>query len=388
MPPPFRFLIFMAINHEKAPRRILMTADTVGGVWTYALELVRALGPDGVAVCLATMGEPLRPEQRAEAEAIPNLTIHPNVFKLEWMESPWEEVARAGEWLLALEQHLQPDLIHLNGYAHGALPWKAPVLVVGHSCVLSWWRGVKGEEARAAWDRYRREVSRGLQQADRVVAPTDAMLAALHHYYGPLPESSVIPNGRTAALFASGPKEPFIFTAGRLWDEAKNVALLERIARDLSWPVYVAGESRHPDGREAAFDSLRSLGRLPAAALAGWLSRAAIYALPARYEPFGLAPLEAALSGCALVLGDLPSLREVWGEAALFAPSDDPEALRAALQRLIDDPPLRELMACRARAQAHRYTPDRMAAGYLSLYQKMLKEKEVLACGLSSSITP
>lgn len=376
----------MVIHHEKAPRRILMTADTVGGVWTYALELIRALGPHGMAVCLATMGAPLRPEQQAEAAAIPNLTIHPSAFKLEWMESPWEEVAQAGEWLLDLERQLQPDLIHLNGYAHGALPWKAPLLVAGHSCVLSWWRSVKGEEAPAAWDRYRREVSRGLQQADRVVAPTDAMLMALHHYYGPLPKSAVIPNGRTAALFASGPKEPFIFTAGRLWDEAKNVALLERIAHDLSWPVYVAGEPRHPDGREAAFDFLRPLGRLPAAALAGWLARAAIYALPARYEPFGLAPLEAALSGCALVLGDLPSLREVWGEAALFVPSDNPEALRAALRRLIGDPPLRESMACRARAQARRYAPDRMAAGYLSLYQKMLKEKEIFACGLSSSI--
>ncbi len=32
--------------------------------------------------------------------------------------------------------------------------------------------------------------------------------------------------------------------------------------------------------------------------------------LPARYEPFGLSVLEAALSGCALVLGDIPSLRE------------------------------------------------------------------------------
>lgn len=377
----------MAIHHEKAPRRILMTADTVGGVWTYALELARALGRHGVAVSLATMGAPIRPEQRAEAEAIPNLTLYPSAFKLEWMESPWEEVARAGEWLLDLEGQIQPDLIHLNGYAHGALPWKAPVLVAGHSCVLSWWRSVKGEEAPAAWDRYREAVSRGLQKADCVVAPTGAMLAELRKYYGPLRRDRVIPNGREASFFTAHPKEPLIFTAGRLWDEAKNVALLDRIAHDLSWPVFVAGESRHPDGEEVAFNALRPLGRLSAAALAGWLSRAAIYVLPARYEPFGLAPLEAALSGCALVLGDPPSLREVWGEAALFVPPDDPEALRAVLQRLIDDPLLRESIACRARAQADRYTSDRMAAGYLMLYQKMINEQEVFTCGSSSSIT-
>lgn len=375
-----------ATHHERRPQRILMTADTVGGVWTYALELARALGPHRLEVCLATMGAPLRPEQRSEAEAIPHLTLYPSAFKLEWMESPWEEVAQAGEWLLDLEKDLQPDLIHLNGYAHGALPWKAPVLIVGHSCVLSWWRSVRGEEAPATWDRYREMISRGLQNADCVVAPTEAMLTELRRYYGPLHADRVIPNGRTAALFASTSKEPFIFTAGRLWDEAKNVALLDRIAHDLAWPVYVAGEPRHPDGREVAFNALRPLDRLSATALAGWLSRAAIYALPARYEPFGLAPLEAALSGCALVLGDLSSLREVWGEAALFVPPDDPEALRAALQRLIEDSSLWEGMARRAHAQAICYPSDRMAAGYLAVYQKLIKKKEVVACGSSSSI--
>ncbi|MEB3829625.1 glycosyltransferase [Phormidium sp. CCY1219] len=56
--------------------------------------------------------------------------------------------------------------------------------------------------------------------------------------------------------------------------------------------------------------------------LSHWYARAAIYAFPARYEPFGLSVLEAALSGCALVLGDIPRLREMWGDAAVFANPD------------------------------------------------------------------
>ncbi len=74
--------------------------------------------------------------------------------------------------------------------------------------------------------------------------------------------------------------------------------------------------------------------------MAGWLGRASIFALPARYEPFGLLPLEAALSGCALVLGDIPSLREVWGDAAWFVPPDDRDALTAAIGSLIASPRL------------------------------------------------
>jgi glycogen synthase len=59
---------------------------------------------------------------------------------------------------------------------------------------------------------------------------------------------------------------------------------------------------------------------------ADWYARASIYALPARYEPFGLSALEAALSGCALILGDIPSLREVWLEAAPYVSPDDESA--------------------------------------------------------------
>jgi hypothetical protein len=95
------------------------------------------------------------------------------------MDEPWEDVAAAGRWLLGLEARFRPDIVHLNGYAHAALPFEAPVLVVGHSCVLSWWRAVKGVDAPPDWDRYRREVRAGLHAAGLVLAPTRAMLDSL-----------------------------------------------------------------------------------------------------------------------------------------------------------------------------------------------------------------
>ena len=347
---------------------ILMTADTVGGVWTHALELARALAPHNVRVALATMGRPLSPAQWAEARAVPGLSVHESAYQLEWMPAPWDDVARAGDWLLDLERRERPDVVHLNGYAHGALPWRASALVAGHSCVLSWWRAVRDEDAPPEWDCYRRVVTRGLRAAAGVVAPTASMLRALEQHYGPLPPAHVVWNGRRAALFPPCPKEPFVLSAGRLWDEAKNVGALARAAAGLPWPVCVAGEARGPDGETAAFANVQSLGVLSPAVLGGWLGRAAIYALPARYEPFGLSALEAGLAGCALVLGDIPSLREVWGDAALFVPPDDADALRRALQSLMDDAPRRQDLAARARARALTYTPERMADGYLAAY--------------------
>jgi glycosyltransferase involved in cell wall biosynthesis len=351
--------------------RVLMTTDAVGGVWTYALELARALAPHGVRVSLASMGPLPSAEQRRESEAVPGLELWESAFRLEWMEAPWQDVARAGQWLQSLEERVRPQLVQLNGYVHAALPWRSPVLVVGHSCVCSWWQAVKGKPAPEDWSRYRDEVRRGLHSADHVAAPTRSMLEALGAQYGPLRSTSVLPNGRSPELFPSGPKEPLIFTAGRLWDEAKNLALLEAVASRLPWPVYVAGDEQHPNGGTVRIRSTHALGRVPAPQLADWLGRASIYALPARYEPFGLSALEAALAGCALVLGDIPTLREVWGDAALFVPCSDADALEAALLRLITNRGLREEMGARARERALAFTPERMAQAYLDVYHTL-----------------
>jgi glycosyltransferase involved in cell wall biosynthesis len=355
--------------------KVLMTADTVGGVWHYAMELIRALGPHDVEVVLATMGAPPDADQHRQASQLPDLQLCAGDFKLEWMSFPWQDVAAAGDWLLKLEAQHHPDVIHLNGYAHGVLPWRAPLLVVGHSCVLSWWRAVRGSDAPAAWDEYRCQIAAGLRAADLVVSPSREMLDSLLRHYGPLPRSRVIHNARGPDLFRPAQKEPFILSAGRLWDEAKNLHALESFAASLPWPVYVAGESRGPDGATACTSGIHLLGRLTTAALSQWLGRAAVLAHPARYEPFGLAVLEAALSGCALVLGDIASLREIWGDAAVYVDPADPEAIEAGIRSLIDQPTQRALLAYQALARAQTYAPASMAGEYVAAYRELVARR-------------
>ncbi len=349
-----------------------MTADTVGGIWSYALELIRALGRYHCHVTLATMGGLPNASQLHEAAQIPNLTLYESNYKLEWMEDPWAAVDQAGAWLLELAQQVNPDIVHLNNYVHGILPWPAPVLMVGHSCVFSWWQAVKKHSAPAQWQTYYQRVQAGLRRADLVIAPTNAMLSSLQHHYGPLAASKVIYNGRYPKQFMPMAKEPLIVSVGRLWDEAKNIAALEAIAAQLDWSIYVAGQEQHPAGGEQRLQYVRPLGVLAASDVAQWMGRASIYALPARYEPFGLSALEAALAGCALVLGDIPSLREVWGKAALYVPPDDQTELARVLQELIAQPAQRHALALAARQQARIYHPASMAAGYWQAYRSLL----------------
>jgi glycogen synthase len=341
--------------------RLLMTADTVGGVWTYALELAGALAPHGVEVHLATMGPPLSPRQRAEAVRSPVASVTESSFALEWMPDPWAEVDTAGEWLLDVAAQVRPDVVHLNGYAHAVLPWPAPVVVVAHSDVLSWWRSVHGVAAPAEWAEYRRRVAAGLAAADTVVAPTSAVLTDLARGYG-CTGGTVVPNCRRSDWAVAAGKEPLVLAAGRVWDEAKNLALLDAVAPLLRWPVSIAGDG----GGSANF-----LGPLGFAELAPWLLRASVFAAPARYEPFGLAILEAGLAGCALVLGDIASLREVWGESALYVDPDNQAAWAATLGALTADPAQVADLGQRARRRAGRYTPARTAAGYLEIFRRL-----------------
>jgi glycosyltransferase involved in cell wall biosynthesis len=303
---------------------------------------------------------------------ITTVSLYESQYLLEWMADPWRDVREAGHWLLQLERQLQPDLVHLNQFAFGRLPFVAPTVLVAHSCVLSWWRAVHGETAPPEWARYRRAVTQGLAGADLVGAPTQAMLSSLAENYGHCRPGVVLPNARSASAYTPGRKENFVLSAGRLWDAAKNLSALEAVAPRLNWPVCVAGSNAQPTGGVRESRGVTSLGELAPEALAAQFARAAIYALPARYEPFGQTALEAALSGCALVLGDVPSLREVWGPAAMYVPPDDHGALYTALRRLIAGKAMRERFGRKARARALQYAPARMVDAYLAAYRRVL----------------
>jgi glycogen(starch) synthase len=371
------------------PRKILMTADAIGGVWTYALEMAGGLEKHGVEVDLAIMGGCFDEDKRKEAAAYPNLNVFKSDYKLEWMPDSQKDVCKAGSWLLHLRDRLHPDVIHLNNYAHVSLPWNAPTVVVAHSCVYSWWEAVKTGVPTSEWDHYKKIVAENLITANAVVAPTKAMLGSLQRIYGSFTNGSVIANGRDPHLFFSGEKQNFLFSAGRLWDEAKNASALTQLAPELTWPICFAGNRHAPHESAQTLQGGQNsyfLGSLGTERMADWLSRASIFVSPALYEPFGLTILEAALSGCALVLSNIDSLMENWQDCAIFVDPRNHEELRRSLNKLIEDKQQRLELAQRARERALNFTATRMATQYLDLYTELLHassrvaEGELAAC--------
>jgi glycosyltransferase involved in cell wall biosynthesis len=342
-----------------------MTADTVGGVWTYAMELTRALPK--VEFTLATMGR--KPSEGQRSEVPSNVELVESEYKLEWQQEPWDDVARSGDWLLELEARVGPDLVHLNGYSHGARAFNAPKLVIGHSCVVSWWKAVKSEDAPAEWDTYREHVARGLSGAHTVGAPSAWMLASLDENYSFRAPRRLLYNGRRFTPSTGHGHRATVFAAGRLWDEAKNLRAVVEAAPRIDWPVRMAGDGGS-DARNVTW-----LGWLEPSDLARAYGESAIYLFPALYEPFGLSVLEAALSGCALVLGDIPSLREIWRDAAVFVPPRDPSAIARTTNEIIGNDHFRHELSQRAQKRAKEYTVDRMARDYRTTYDALLKNR-------------
>lgn len=354
--------------------RVLITADTVGGVWQYATDLAGALKGLGVDPVLVTLGPRPSAAQRAN---VAGLELIETDLPLDWLASNPAEVADAGRQVARLAAAEGADLVQLNSPAlAGAAGFDVPVITVAHSCVGTWWQAVRtGDiDPDLGW---RADLTRdGLSAADRVVTPSAAFAAALQRCYN-LPElPAVVHNGRRARAVPAGAPHDFAFTAGRLWDEAKNLATLDRAAARLAVPLRAAGPVRGPNGVAVDLQHVAALGTLTDDAVAGWLAARPVFVSAAVYEPFGLAVLEAAQAGCPLVLSDIPTFRELWDGAARFVYAHDDAGFARAIEEILGDDALRARLGAAARERSARYTPEAMAAGMRALYRDLLAAEE------------
>jgi len=348
---------------------ILMTTDTQNGTWAYSMELCSVLEKYNTQLHLATIGEPLSDSQQKEASELSNVEIHENNVSIERADGLWKVSMETGKWLLQLEETTQPDIVHLNHYKYGKLSWQNPLLIVVHTGIHSQWESVNGEPAPDGWNDDQQRIKEGVQRAEMVVGVSNAIMDDLRKYHGPFTKTEVIYNVRSSPHLYPKKKMPVIFSMGRLSDETNNISALNRIADSLFWPVFVAGDSPLDNHIEAGH--LRLLGDLSPSMAAECFARASIFVMLARHEPFGFSIVDAALSECALILGDIPSLREIWGDAALYVDPDNLQELQNHIQELIQNPSDLKSIARKARERALQYSPDDFGRNYIELYQKV-----------------
>ncbi len=359
-----------------------MTTDTVGGVWTFTQELACGLLELGSSVALFSVGGLPNRNQSEWASKMERRWARDFRFEcsdapLEWMQENARAYASAAPALMRLAEEFEAEVFHSNQYCFGALPLEIPKIVTAHSDVLSWseaCRPLPLEES--AWLRaYRSLVERGLSGAAAVVAPTRWMLAAIEKNF-PMPgKRCVIANGSAVTCRSDRPRKLQAITAARLWDEAKGVDVLREARSPV--PMLLAGAaSGGNEPRAVEFGQAQLVGELSREDLLELFCESSIYVCPSRYEPFGLAPLEAALCGCAVAARDIPSLREVWGEGAVYF--EGTVALERLLTELSGDAQALRQAQARSTERAQRFSRGAMASAYLAAFDELrARDKEV-----------
>ena len=362
--------------------RVLLTTEPTGGVWTFTTELTAELLQRGHAVALVSLG--CQPSHEQQAWCGARSRAYGASFQFTVSNVPLE-CAEKNEFVFTqgagvlshVARQFRPDLLHSNQFCFGALSLDIPKLVTAHRDVLSWASACRPRDLeQSRWLRqYRLLVTQGLQSCDAVVSPTRWMAMELARYYSDLPTSHVIRNGRSLDPPESRLRSMQAVAVGHLWDEAKNIEMLRSVNAPI--PIYVAGE-RQCGSSVAPRQIGRSilLGPLPQSSLLALFARSSIYIATPTYEPFGIAPLEAALCGCAVVANDIASHREVWADDALYF--NGPQSLSTLLHQLSRDE--RRLAEARQRsyARASELTARRMADGYEALYKTLLASRPEL----------
>lgn len=360
--------------------RIFLSTDSVGGVWQYSLDLAREYTARGLGVDLVVLGPPAAADRLAEAGQMPGVEVVATDLPLDWTAGDPGALKSAARELAALARRRNAELIHLNSAGLGCTgAWPAPVVATLHSCVATWWQAVKGEAPLPGDFSWRRElVGEALRRARAVIVPSGSFAVAARKVYRDSSPPAVVYNGRSSGAANGQPaaaKNAAVFTCGRLWDEAKNAAMADAAAARLNVPIWAAGPVRAPEGKEIALPNLRLLGELSSAEIRQRLSRSGVFVSTSLYEPFGLGVLEAAQSGCALVLSDIPTFRELWSGAAQLVDPHNPGELAQIVEKLAVSPQQRTEWGRRAQQRAAGFTSAKMAAGTLSIYAQAARQR-------------
>jgi len=361
--------------------RVLMTTDTLGGVWTYSMEMAAGLLQRGCSVLLISFGPMPSTLQREQCEQLElrysgRFQLHASEIPVEWIENDGAFYKQGIELLEREALRFAPDLVHSNQLCYGALDLPVPRVITAHQDVFA--RGRAREDGthvlRSPFlTRYRAMAQRGLEGAEAVVAPTRWMLEELGKSFTLSRNTAIVAHGRSIDARLQNFRELRAIASGRVSDETKGLDTLASIESPM--PVVVAGETRPgEEGRVPGFGSARLIGQLSEAEMFDLLQHSSLFLSLSHYEPFGMTALEAGLCGCAVVARNIPSMLEVWGSAALYF--DDAESLSALLTRLNGDPQVLRDARESAFRRAQRFTRTRMVEQYLSLYRRLVTPAE------------
>lgn len=234
-----------------------------------------------------------------------------------------------------------------------------------------------------------REMLREITRADAVICVSEATRSDLLELYPADPRKvfavlSGPPPSRPAAAVSIELPERYILFVSTI-EPRKNLEVLveafERL-KDRGYPgeLVVAGKvgwkaerTVRRLGESRWGGSIRRLDYVERAQLPWLYRRAEAFVLPSLYEGFGFPILEAMAEGAPVIAADNSSLPEVGGDAALYFPSGDAQALAGAIERVTSDGSLRDRLRARAEGNLARFSWERAAQETAAIFRKVAR---------------
>ena len=279
-----------------------------------------------------------------------------------------------------LARATRADVVHFTG---GTLPLRAP-----HPCVLTlhdlaWLHGAVAGRAYARL--YFGTIQRSLvRQADIIAADTHAAQSEIVERLGLLPSKVAVTGAGVDDSWFETPRAPqdppLLLSVGTV-EERKNLVTAVRALAELPAFRLTSAGPHTPYAHkviQAAADlgvgeRVELLGFVDDATLRSLYARATALVFPSFYEGFGLPPLQALAAGLPVVAADIPVLREVLGDCALFAHPSDPASFADRVRAVCaPDTMVRDLVA-RGVAHAREFTWAGVAERTVSLYREVVQ---------------
>ena len=181
--------------------------------------------------------------------------------------------------------------------------------------------------------------------------------------YGFAPPSRVTAEDDLRRRFGLGDERVVLCVSAAL--EHKNLPRLIEAMEGIDARLVIVG---HPGRERLEGEGVVFTGWVDDADLEGLYALAACAVYPSLFEGFGMPPLEAMARGLPLACSNAASLPEVVGDAAVLFEPRDVGAMRAAIRRVLDEPP--PGLVERGRERAGQFTWERCARGVREVYEK------------------
>jgi glycosyltransferase involved in cell wall biosynthesis len=335
-------------------RLVAFDADVLGrqrtGDETYALNLLRELGPLAAATGIRLVAVTRRPDLVPEGVEPFELAVRSQELRMAWS-------------LPRSLRRLRADLVHTQ-YAV-PLRCPCPAVVTVHDVSFARDSSLMGRKDRLIFGR---AVPRAVRKAERVLTVSERTKADIGELYGVQAERIVVtPNGVDAA-FCPGPgTRDYVLSVGAIQRRKNPLAALDA-ASAAGLPLVVVGPEKDAAlAAELRRRGARLEGYVETERLAELYRGAACLIQSSRYEGFGLPVLEAMASGTPVVAVPDPALREVAGDAAVFVEED---ALADGIQRALDE---RDRLVAAGLERARAFSWRSAAERTLAVYREVLE---------------